>query len=1095
MIKLFELEIECLKTKMTQYQHLDEIDHILSRPDMYVGSTQCSKRELYIYDFETQKCSSKEVDYNPGLERIFLEPLSNACDNVFRTREKNLDAGVITVKVIDGKISIENQGVPISIYMMEDQKMFSPEFIFSKLRTGSNFDDNEERQLCGRNGFGVKLTNVYSNYFEIVCNDGKQEYSQSWENHMRVRHNHVLKKTSSAPFTRVSFKPDFDYFYRDSELKGNQEFTPEFLGLLARHCLNASFTTRVPVIFQDVEFNFKDISLFAQAYMNGNIKTMNTIQYQDEKNQLLVVDTPDQGQIISFVNGMNTTKGGVHVEAFIDKLITHVVEKVNSKEKKTKKINKADVKPHLSLFLSCSISKPEFDNQSKETLQKPKPKIPKESNLEEEGKKMLKWELVDRLKATLNSKNFRDLGKTDGKKKMFLSHVNLEDAKFAGSNRSNECTLFLCEGLSASTYVLKGTGNKRDIYGVFPLKGKPLNVTKSNDEKIYNNVEIQSLKTILGLKQNVDYSLPENRDTLRYNNICIAADADVDGTHIRWLLHNLFMEQFNSLLKSGFVRVLLTPIIKAKQGKQTRKFYTEKEFDNWLKQDVSNKTWKTKHMKGLATSEDQDIIEEFENPKIVSYTYDEYSEDYFNLAFGDYMEDFRKKWILNYDKNKDDSINTPGTLSYGINNELVLYSVYSVKTKLPSLIDGLKVCQRKILYGAIKKGRSQFIKVDQLASYVAEIASYHHGEDSLSEAIKIMSQEFIGSNNIPLLEGSGQFGSRKELGKDAGAGRYIFTRVSNIVQYLFRREDDVLLEYVEDENEKVEPRYYHPIIPVFAVNGAEGIASGFSSKIWNRNPKQIIEYIRNWIEQRENIKIKPYFKDYKGKIEKDDKGWYSEGSFHKKYSSVIIDELPVHVSFVNYEKKLENLKEKKTISDFKSSSTSLKIKNRIELQPSIDIRGCKNPSVKNLKLKKYLSETVVLLDENDRPIQYDTLEDAIEHFCKLRLQSYEKRKNKTIPLLENELLFNKRKLNFILDVLNNNLEIRQRDEQQLLAEMKRKNYDESFLQLSVRSLTRQRVSEQEQMIKEQEEKLNIYKNTPYSQLWIKELKELESFLV
>ncbi|NDH07854.1 hypothetical protein EBX93_18390, partial [bacterium] len=369
--------------------------------------------------------------------------------------------------------------------------------------------------------------------------------------------------------------------------------------------------------------------------------------------------------------------------------------------------------------------------------------------------------------------------------------------------RSKECMLFLCEGLSASSFVIKGTGTKRDVYGVFPLKGKPLNVTKSSSDKVNENTEIQSLRKIIGLKSNVDYSQDENLDTLRYGSVCLACDADVDGIHIRFLLHNLFMEHYKTLLKRGFVKVLLTPIIKAVHGKQAKKFYSEKAFQQWLQEDENNKNWKTYHMKGLATSEDEDISEEFNNPNIVVYDYDEKAEDYFKIAFEKYMEDLRKKWILNYDPNVNDTQNKEGSLSYGINNELILYSVYSVKTKLPSLFDGLKVCQRKILYGAMKKGRKEFIKVDQLASYVAELTSYHHGEGSLSDAIINMGQDFIGSNNVPLLEKKGQFGSRKELGKDAGSGRYIYTRVSSIVQYLFRQEDEVLLEQVVDENDVV----------------------------------------------------------------------------------------------------------------------------------------------------------------------------------------------------------------------------------------------------------------------------------------------------
>ena len=166
-----------------------------------------------------------------------------------------------------------------------------------------------------------------------------------------------------------------------------------------------------------------------------------------------------------------------------------------------------------------------------------------------------------------------------------------------------------------------------------------------------------------------------------------------------------------------------------------------------------------------------------------------------------------------------------------INKEMIHFSIYDCERSIPNLMDGLKTSLRKILYSSFKKNLTTEIKVAQFSGYVSEQSGYHHGEASLNGAIVGMAQDYVGSNNINLLLPNGQFGTRLQGGKDSASERYIFTQLNQITRYIYRKEDDPVLEYLEDDGDPVEPRYYVPIVPMVLVNGGKGIGTGFSTDI------------------------------------------------------------------------------------------------------------------------------------------------------------------------------------------------------------------------------------------------------------------------
>jgi DNA topoisomerase-2 len=353
-------------------------------------------------------------------------------------------------------------------------------------------------------------------------------------------------------------------------------------------------------------------------------------------------------------------------------------------------------------------------------------------------------------------------------------------------------------------------------------------------------------------------------------------DQDLDGAHIQGLGINLFQTEWPSLTKiPGFIGFMNTPILKARRGAQEVLFYNDGEFEAWKKQfpgAVVPAGWNTKYYKGLGTSTGKEFKEYFEHKKMVSFLHTgKESDDHLDMAFNKKRADDRKEWLSNYSRESFLDTSKPA-IPYEefIDRGLIHFSIYDNERSIPNLMDGLKISLRKILYAAFKKGGLKTeIKVAQFSGYVSEHSAYHHGEASLNAAIVGMAQNFVGSNNINLLEPNGQFGTRVSGGDDSASERYIFTQLNKLTRLIYRQEDDAVLTYIDDDGQMVEPIYYAPAIPMILVNGTKGIGTGFSTDVLQYNPLQIIAYVRSMLASTsvaDRPIIEPYFKGFKGTI-------------------------------------------------------------------------------------------------------------------------------------------------------------------------------------------------------------------------------------
>lgn len=877
----------------SEYQRYNSTrEHIYNITDTYIGSDEQMPRSERVLNLETMGFQEEEITIPEGVERIFVEISSNAGDNVARSLRHKIDPGEVTIKMDREVISVRNGGIPIPVEIHPVEKIWAPQLIFGMLHSSSNYNKDKVRTECGRNGYGAKLTNIFSKHFMITIGDpnNKRWYRQIWTENMTVQSEPEIKENyTGESFVEIVYKMDFERFKYKC-------YPDEAFRLFSRHAADMSFTGKVPVSFNGIKLNVQKSKDYAKLYLGKEGITNSIIYYQwppgtktvEKKGvqyavdpgivpmvEICAVDTPDNALNVSFVNGMWTRNGGVHADAAFKAVATGLLNTVNGGEKGKKKnrshkINLGDVKRHVSMFVSCWLGDPKFDGQTKTALRSPTPKISIDEKL---LLPIMKWDLVNRLYAELEAKHFRASAKSDGKKRKFLTDIKGEDANDAGTVRSANCTLYVTEGKSAMGFAVSMLSlfeKGRDFIGLLPLKGKPLNVMNAPPLQVAENKEILELKKMLGLRERVNYLLDENFQTLRYGHLMILADADTDGKHILGLVLNLFHCKYPSLLARGYVKYLRTKIVDVKKGRQYMKFYSTNEYEMWKANTPDWKSWDHNYFKGLGSSSDDDIAQEFQAPKIVQCFYDDLAPTTLELAFHEDLADKRKDWIRNWQPDFKVEEMQMQPISAFINHEFIQFSIADVARSIPRFMDGMKKVQRKIIWGSMKKWKkvkkNQVVKVGNLASYVSEKTEYHHGPKSMCDAIVNMVHDFVGSNNLPYFRAEGQFGTRNYLGKDAADPRYSKTRPQWWWHLLFKKEDMPLLEMVVDEGKVCEPVTFLPVIPIHLINGTSGIGTGHSTFIPNHDPLDICQWLTAKIKGYPLPAVLPWYRGFKGNI-------------------------------------------------------------------------------------------------------------------------------------------------------------------------------------------------------------------------------------
>ena len=1021
-----------------KYVKLDQKEHVLVRPGMYIGSIDVDNYDTWVWSKEQAKMVKKVVKYIPGLFKLFDEILVNAFDHAVRLRSKKEDevgSYVKNIKVFlnreTGIIEVTNDGDGIEVVKHPEHGIYIPELIFGNLLTSTNYDDTEEKTIGGQFGIGAKASNIFSEMFEIETVDHvrKLKYIQKFQNNMTVINEPEITKYGKKAYTTIRFKPDYKRF----KVTVGDEVFQDMFDVMTKRAYDACAVTAkdITVWLNDEKLDCKTFEKYVDLYIGSKSDHVRVYEEINERWEIVASYNDFSGfEQISFVNGIWTIRGGKHVEYITNQITKKLIDLVQ-KRRKDVNIKPQVVKDNLILFVKSIIVNPTFDSQSKETLTTPASKFGSKAEISDKFiEKLYKSGIVEKLIEISNVQGNNEMKKTDGKKKTMIKGMpKLEDANWAGTARSKECVLVLTEGDSAASMAIAGLAEVgRDRYGVFPLKGKLMNVKDQALKKIADNDEITNLKKILGLESGKTY---ESTSDLRYGKIMLLCDQDTDGSHIKGLLFNMFHSMWPSLVKCNmFLTSMLTPIIKVRKANNVLQFYNMTDYENWMKETNNGKGWEIKYYKGLGTSTSDEAIQYFKEMKDIQYCYtSEKSDEKLDLAFNKKRADDRKDWLGQYDRqNILDCVSKEVTYEDFVDKELIHFSNYDVERSIPNLCDGLKVSQRKILFACFKKNLVKEIKVAQLAGYVSENAAYHHGEASLQSAIIGMAQDYVGSNNINLLKPNGQFGTRRCGGKDAASPRYIYTLLSQITPLIFKKEDTHILTYLKDDGMEVEPEYYMPIIPMVLVNGAIGIGTGFSTNIPCFNPIEIAGILQKILrgEDVSDIELFPWYNGFKGSIEKiGDHKYISRGCF-KKISATKVDvlELPVGFWIQDFKEHIEEYMEKNTgIKSYESHYKETDIRFTINFVSStvcdeylaVDANGYTKleNDLKLVSSKNMNTSNMYLFNSKCQIHKYDTPMDIINDFYTVRLGYYQKRKDFLLAKLEYDINLLKNKIRFI----------------------------------------------------------------------------------
>jgi DNA topoisomerase-2 len=1099
-------------TKKKTYIGMKHREWALKRPDSYLGSTDPIDYATYVANpsevsedvksITKFSISKQNMTYVQAVGRLFVEVISNAIDNAIDN--PSLECKKIKITRNDDCITVWNDGdfIPIE-HVSEENPMYKHTFIFGTLLTSSNYDDTVDRSGSGRNGLGVKIVSIFSKKFVVEGVDPENglKFVQTWTDNMgTVGEPKVTKSKRKVGYTSVSWIPDFERF-------GMEGYDADIITLFTRYAIDCALNTRVTVNIWGTNVKITSLTAYARYYTGDTTEIISF--HTDDCDVVVTSNNSDEFKHISFVNGINTSDGGVHVDAWTEALFRPVVDRLN--KGRDGKLTITHVKKCFMIFVKATLDKPKFTTQTKVFLSSPTP-VPKVKKTFVST--VMKWSIRDRMDSFFTDKDdkkLRDIAKKRDRVE------GIEKAGKAGTKFSAECSLIITEGLSANTYAAKGiekgvfdkTG--KDWFTLMPVRGKTLNVRQASVAKIEKSKIVCRLIRALRLEKDVDYLLEKNFKKLTHGKILLLVDPDHDGTHIAGLILNTIHFFAPTILQRDdpFIYLMRTPI--ARDLTNMISFYS---YDSYYTYNKLHPKYKYKFYKGLGTSSDREIMETF-GEMMTALTWDNDSTTSIDKCFGS-DADLRKVWIGDYENHPCETI-TMNTLPITnfLDEELVLYSIDDCHRNMPNIMDGLKPSQRMGLYAVFLKNltyTSNALKVVQLAGFAAEKTGYDHGEHNIPPTLIKMAQSYTDSNNIPPLYRGGQFGSRKHLGEDAAAGRYIFTKMDFLTRMIYRKDDEPILKRLYDGDKPTEPEFYVPIVPQLLVNGAKGIGTGWASHVPSYNITDLVEAVNLWIEwakegdvipEDEKFELIPWYRGFMGTIEFEETknrycctGVVTVEEVKGKYLHSVT-EIPIGLSIDSYRIFLESLEDNKKISKLRDNS-SVNI-------PRFEFVSTSILSTKELRLIKYLGMNCLnVFDDNLNLKSYKTVWNIITKFCEVRYEYYQKRKVYQLKTLKHELMINQNKRRYIGEHLSGDMSLFNKSGKKLISKgkavMEKELLDAKYdkiedtynylLRLQVMSFSTEKIEELDDEIRKILKKIKEIEDTTEFEMWTSELEEL-----
>lgn len=893
----------------TKYENLSQREHILKRMNLYLGSKNETENIVWVINKNTDQLEKETISYSIALINSIYESLQNTVDHCLKTKSikglNKCDTIKLNFNHETGEISVFNNGQGIKVEKFNNTEQYIIEVIFSEYLSGSNFNNDAEIKI-GANGLGIKLLNTVSEYFIVETSDtiNKMYYTQKFEKNNSIKNKPVIEKFTKitkekkVPHTKITFLPDYKLFNTSPE---KIKETLDKLLFTYLTYISVYLGEKYNIYYNEELITKKKLTDLSESILDKeDIITCKLANKNNKKEDFLeinigIYESNDGQEHISLINGLYVSNSGSHLR-YINKLILeNLKSKLEKKLKDKVKITNKLISNFLFIFIKGDLKNLEFKNQCKNEIS-----VSETRFKDYEFDKKVYKQIWDKLESEFDRIYLDKISKENVTKKTSkLRGIPFYDgAVKAGTKDGHKCTLFVTEGLSASSCIDRGLCSNKELgynyYGIYSIKGVPLNARKEIDykeikkngkieyiidkkKKLTENERLNSLIKVMNLNYSFSYDLNEEGDkeyqSLRYGKIIISADMDLDGGNICSLLLTFFNIFFPNLFKRNVIKVFLTPLVRAHpkdSKKYIEEFYTEDEYNKWLEKN-NTKDYNIKYIKGLSGHSKKEVAQLFKklNKNVYTFNLDDNAKKYFEIYYG-VDPDKRKEILSSEHEYKEENLETKLkkheiTCSYQLNTNTKEFQLDNIERKMGHLVDGLNPSRRKILAGSMKKFKqsNSEIKIFQLGGLVSESMAYHHGSDSLNKTIINMAQDFPGGRNFPLLLPIGDFGNRK-IGSDAaGAPRYIETKLNKkLTDYLFPSIDNDLLEYNVVDGQICEPKFFIPILPMILLEDLSLPATGWKISIFARDIDQVINNVIGLIKD-ETYKVKEmkYFKN------------------------------------------------------------------------------------------------------------------------------------------------------------------------------------------------------------------------------------------
>jgi len=1079
-----------------KYKILTQIEHVLLRSDMYIGSLEPETVSRIVT--EDKEVKELNVVCSKAFLKIVDEVISNAQD--YQATDPTVSSITLNVNKENGWIKVVNNGkTTVSTKPFESSDKVVAQVVYGVLLSGSNFDDDQKRTWLGRNGVGVKLTNIFSKEFVVDLCDPEtgEEHIIVWKDNMKKEDKHTVKKYSKKKAcTTVLFLPDYERF------KMSLPLSDDVCSLLKGRMQDLAFLTnkKVNVCFNDEQIIYSDLKSYV-SMLGGTIMSYENIKGEGGSNLevCLSVNCP-KPHLHSFVNGARCYGTACNM------VLSKITEPFSLKFPNATRLSQI-VKDNICLIVNATVENPSFTSQTKEVLSTTNSKLGFEYNISNSlSKKLLESPIYKIIEQSIEKKDDKGTAKAIKNRSGPIS--DYEKATKIGGKEP--CTLWITEGKSAKALVVAGFSViGRDKNGVYPLRGKPLNSYDKPLKEVLTNREWLDLIHILKLDPNKIYDM-ETIKKLPYQHLSIVTDQDDDGSHILGLILVFFQKFFPTLIEihPNFLQRFVTPIVrvKATQKSTYTNFYSLQAFKQWS---TTNKCSEANYYKGLGTSSVEEAKEYFRASKknTVNILFEnELCHTLLSESYGKMYANKRKEMIqsINFESCVDYTKSNV-TVHDFCKNELVHFSYANITRTIPG-IDGLKPGQRKTIFTVFKdKSRIKY-KVAELAAKVTGTAKYHHGEASLQETIAHMTQQYCGANQIRYLEALSQSGTRHDDRKVHAQPRYMNTKVDEICRLIFPEEEDSVLSYNEEDGVQVEPKCYAGTIPMILVNGAKGIGTGYSTEIPTFSIDDILEHCIHecngtTTEKPLNYKTNGFNGSitkednsliYKGTVLDEDITWKEKDA--SKYGKVLrITELPPQVWTNDVKEQLEKCD---YIYEVVNHTKNDDIELHVHILHGEDFEKCMT-NIKKMVTKRVSLNNMNLFDSNGILRNYTSATEIIKEHSKLKLSVCKKRLNNTIKNLEEDMKLASAKLTYITLVINEKIKVMNVKREKLKEQIHENGLGDFVTELSRMLLTS--VTEEEiiklkdicDKIKQEIERLK--KKTP-NEIWMEDILKLKNYL-